>query len=66
MAIRNKMQDSTFASIDFSDFCIFIFKVNRVFMEEKINPVEKVVTDEEELDGIEIDGILNLEHLPRI
>ena len=34
-------------------------------MEEKGDPVEKVVIDEEELDGIEIDGILKLENLPR-
>ena len=34
-------------------------------MEEKDNPIEKVVKDEEELDGIEIDGIWNLENLPR-
>ena len=33
-------------------------------MEEKGNPVEKVVIDEEKLDGIEIDDILNLENLP--
>ena len=52
------MQDSKFADIGFSDFPIFIFK-------EKDNPVEKVVEDEEELDGIEIDGISNLENLPR-
>ena len=60
-----KMQDPTFADIDFSDFSIFIFKVYHVFMEEKDNPLEKVVIDEEELDGIEIDGILNLENLPK-
>ena len=57
------MQDSTFADINFSDFSIFIFKVNCVFMEETDNPVEKVVIDDEELDGIEIDGI-NFENLP--
>ena len=34
-------------------------------MEEKDNPVEKVVIDKEELDRIEKDGILNLENLPR-
>ena len=34
-------------------------------MEEKDNPIEKVVKYEEELDGIEIDGIWNLENLPR-
>ena len=33
-----------FADIDFSDF--FIFKVNHVFMEQKDNPVEKVVIDD--------------------
>ena len=54
------MQDSAFADIDFSDFSSFIFKVNHVFMEEKDNTVEKVLQDEEELVGIDIDGILNL------
>ena len=44
---------------------IFIFKVSHVFMEQRDNPVEKVVIDEEELDGIEIDNILNSENLPR-
>ena len=34
-------------------------------MKENDKPVEKVVIDEESLDGIEIDGILNLENLPR-
>ena len=58
------MQDSTFAVLNFSDFPIFIFKVNQVFMQEKENSVEKVVLYEEELDGIEIDGMLNLETLP--
>ena len=33
-------------------------------MEEKNNPVQKVI-DEEELDGIAIDNILNWENLPR-
>ena len=37
----------------FSDFSSFIFEV----------PVEKVVIDDEELHGIETDGILNLENL---
>ena len=44
------MRDSMFADIYFSEFCSFIFKVL----------VEKVVIDEEELHGIEIDGFLNL------
>ena len=60
------MQDSTtFAELIFLIFSIFIFKVNHVFMEEKDNPAEKVVIDEEELEGFELDGILNLENLPR-
>ena len=37
------MQAFTLADIDFSDFSIFIFKVNEVFMEEKDNPVEKLL-----------------------
>ena len=44
------MQDSTFADIYLSEFSSFIFKV----------PVEKVVIDEEELHGTEINGFLNL------
>ena len=47
---KGNTQDSTFADIYFSEFSSFIFKV----------PVEKVVIDEEELHGIEIDGSLNL------
>ena len=45
----------TFADIHFSDFCSFILKV----------PVEKLFIDKEELHGIEIYGILNLENLSR-
>ena len=52
--IRN-IQGSTFGDNDFSDFYSFIFEV----------AVEKIVIDEEELHGIEIDGILNLENLSR-
>ena len=51
--IRN-IQYSTFANITFSDFSSFIFKV----------PVEEGV-NEEELHGVEIDGILNFENLSR-
>ena len=54
-----------FADIDFSDFSVFIFEVNRVFMAEKDKPTEKDAKNEEELDGIEIDGISNLENLTR-
>ena len=64
ITIRKKIQDCALADIDFSDFSIFIFKVNHVFIEYKDNPVEDVVIDEEELDGIEIDIVLNLENLP--
>ena len=49
------IHESTFADIHFSDFSSFTFEV----------PLEKIVTDEEELHGIEIDGILNLEILSR-
>ena len=54
-----------FADIDFSDFSIFIFEVNRVFMEEKDKPTEKDAINDEELDGIEIGGISNLQNLTR-
>ena len=59
------MQDSTFEDINFSNFSSFIFKVNYVFMEEKHNPLEKVVTVEKKIDYIEIDGVWNLEKLPK-
>ena len=50
--IQNR-QYSTFTDINFSEFSSFIFNI----------PVEKVVIDEEELHGIEIDDILDLENL---
>ena len=59
------MRKTTFTDIDFSDFSSFIFKVNHVFREEKYHPLEKVVIDKQELNGIEIDDIWNLENLPR-
>ena len=63
IARRNKMQGSMhYPDFDLywlSWFSVFIFKVNWVFMEGKVD------IDEEELDGIEIYGILNLENLPR-
>ena len=34
-------------------------------MEEKDNPVGKFFIDEDKLNGIEIDGILNLENVSR-
>ena len=65
MAIRNKMQDPTFADSYWFIWFFYFYSIFHVFKEEKNNPVEKVVIDEEELDGIEINGILNLENLPR-
>ena len=44
----------------------FIFKENHVFIEEDDNPLDKVVTVKEELDGIDIDGIGNLVDLHRL
>ena len=44
----------------------FIFKENHVFIEEDDNPLDKVVTVEEELDGIDIDGIGNLVDLHKL
>ena len=51
--IRN-IKYLTFAN-NFSDFSSFVFKV----------PEKKVVVGEEELHGIEIDDILNLDNLSR-
>ena len=59
------MQDSTFEDVNFSNFSSFILKVNHVFMEEKHNPLEKVVIVEKKIDYIEIDGVWNLEKLPK-
>ena len=58
------MHDPMLADINYPDFSFFLFKVHCAFMEEKDNPVEKVIIDEEELDDIKIYGILNLENLP--
>ena len=44
----------------------FIFKENRVFIKEKENPSDKVVTVEVELYVIDMNGIGNLENLPRL
>ena len=42
----------------------FTFKENHVFIEEEDNPSDKIVIAEEELDGIDINGIWNLVDLP--
>ena len=44
----------------------FIFKENRVFIKEKENPSDKVVTVEVELYLTDMNGIGNLENLPRL
>ena len=55
-----------FADINFSNISSFIFKAIHLFIAKEDNPSVKVVTDEEELDGIDIDDIGILEDLPRI
>ena len=54
-----------FADIDFSDVSSFIFNENHVLIDED-NPSEKTVIVEEELDGIDGDGIGNLEDLLKL
>ena len=44
----------------------FIFKENHVFIEVEDNPSENFVRVEEELNGIDIDDIGNLEDLPSV
>ena len=44
----------------------FIFKENHPFIEEEDNFSGKVILVEEELDGIDKDGIANLADLPRL
>ena len=43
----------------------FFLEENHVFV-EKDNPSDKVVTIEEELDAVEVDGIGNLVDIPRL
>ena len=54
------MKKTTFIDINFSSF---VFKENQFLTKEGDNS-EKFVVVEEELDGIEIDGLENLEDLP--
>ena len=44
----------------------FIFKENHVFIEEEDNSSDKFVKVQEELDGIDIDGIGDLVDLPKL
>ena len=56
--IWNKIYETSFADIKLSSF---IYEENHVFIEE-----DKVVTIEEELDAVEVDGIGNSVDLPRL
>ena len=51
------MQDSKFADIVFLIFLV-LFSKQITFSWKKDNPVGKVAIDEDEIDGIEINGIL--------
>ena len=53
----NKMWEFSFANNECSSF---IFEENHVFIEGETLQSNNVVTVEEELDGIDIDGIGNL------
>ena len=48
-----------FADIDFFYFSSFVFKENQVLIEEE-NPSEKTVIVKKELDGIDIDDIVEI------
>ena len=63
--IRIKMQETTLANIDFFYFFFlffqFYFQINHLFTEEEDKlSEEKIVLDQEELDGIDINRIGNL------
>ena len=49
-----------------TDFSGFIFKENLVFIKEEGSPSKYVVIVEEELDKIDVDGIGELQDLPRL
>ena len=58
------MEKTTLTDIDFSAFSTISFKVNHIFIEEE-GHLENIYY-EEELDGIDMDGIGNLEDLRRL
>ena len=58
--ICNKIEETTYAGIEFFSFFEFYFQRKPVFNEEE-NPSQKVVIVEEELDDIDKDSIVNLE-----
>ena len=51
------MQKTTFANIDIYDFFQFYIHSKSRFQGKKDNTSEKVVIDEKELDGLEINDI---------
>ena len=55
-----KIEDITFADINLFYFSSFIFK-KKLLLHRRRKPSEKVVVVEEELRGIDIDDIANLE-----
>ena len=57
------MQEITFA---YNNYVLPFFQRKSRFLKEEHNTSEKVVTVEEELDGVDIDGIVSLEDLPRL
>ena len=63
----HKIAKATFADfVNFSDVSSFIFKENYISIEHEDNPSKKVCLVEEELDGIDIYDIGNLEDLLRL
>ena len=62
---ENKIEEITFADIDLFYFFSFIFKKKLLFHRRR-KPSEKVVIVEEELPGIDIDDIGNLEDSPQL
>ena len=64
LAEGNKIDETTFADIDLLYFSTFNLKKNQGFIEED-KPSENAVIVEEELNRFNIDGIENLDNLPR-
>ena len=67
--IWNKTEATTFAYVNCFANIIrfgFVFKQNHIFIKEGNYPSEVFATDEEERNGIDIDGIRNLKDVPRL
>ena len=62
------MQETMLIDIDVSGFSSLIFKVNEVWssLKKRTTPQKKFAIVQEELDSIDVDGIGNLEDLPRL